>query len=197
MRKAKIDHLRAQIACNNVLYPRIQAIEAALKSDLDKSRTVYFNSLVEQLEKNPSKDCPPGNDPNKLEHTYDGMLLSLLRQVGDSAKVGVKEAGVAGDQREDKLGDALADGMAMHVAKLKETIDDDTKTMEDEIKEQKKNITSEDLHEGFSNKVLIPRLLKAVFSHYSAVRSSQTIACSPADCRQTRSSEKNRKEDYY
>jgi len=83
--------------------------------------------------------------------------LSLLRQVGDSAKVSVKEAGVAGDQREEKLGDALADGMAMHVVKLKETIDDDTKTLEDEIKEQKRNITSEDLHEGFSSKYVPPK----------------------------------------
>ncbi|KAJ6559104.1 Cdc37 N terminal kinase binding-domain-containing protein [Mycena vulgaris] len=158
LRKVKIDHLRAQIACNNVLYPRIQSIQAVLTSaDLDKPRTVYFNSLVEQLEKNPSKDCPPGNDPTKLEHTYDGMLLSLLHQVGDAAKVAVKEAGVTDDQREERIGKALADGIAEHVVKLKETIDTDTKAVEEEEKEQKKHITSEDMHDGFANKYVPPK----------------------------------------
>ncbi|KAJ7459933.1 Cdc37 N terminal kinase binding-domain-containing protein [Mycena latifolia] len=157
-RKVKIEHLRAQIACNNVLYPRIQSIQASLaSSDLAKPRTVYFNSLVEQLEKNPSKDCPPGNDPTKVEQTYDGMLLSLLHQVGEAAKVSVKEAGVSDDQREERLGKALADGMAEHVVRLKETIDNDSKTLEEEQNEQKKHITSEDLHDGFANKYVPPK----------------------------------------
>ncbi|KAJ7134710.1 Cdc37 N terminal kinase binding-domain-containing protein [Mycena epipterygia] len=157
-RKVKIEHFRAQIACNNVLYPRIQSIQASLtSSDLDKPRTVYFNSLVEQLEKNPSKDCPPGNDPTKLEQTYDGMLLSLLRQVGEEAKGAVKEAGVSDDQREERIGKALVDGMAVHVVKLKETIDADSKTLEEEEKEQKKHITSEDMHDGFENKYVPPK----------------------------------------
>ena len=48
-RKYKIAQLEAQIACNNVLLPRIKEIAAALASDkLDKPRTVYFNTLVEQ-----------------------------------------------------------------------------------------------------------------------------------------------------
>ncbi|KAJ7069765.1 Cdc37 N terminal kinase binding-domain-containing protein [Mycena amicta] len=157
-RKHKIGQLEAQIACNNVLLPRIQQIATTLKSDTaDKPRTVYFNSLVEQLEKNPSKDCPPGNDPSKLEHTYDGMLLSLLRQVGDSANVAVKEAAVSADEREERLGKALAQGIAEHVTQLKQTIDDDGKTLAEELKEQKKHITSEDLHDGFSNKYVPPQ----------------------------------------
>ncbi|KAJ6605685.1 hsp90-like protein [Mycena sp. CBHHK59/15] len=157
-RKAKIEHLRAQNACNNVLYPRIQSIHSTLSSpDSDKPRTVYFNSLVEQLEKNPSKDCPPRNDPTDLKQTYDGMLLSLLHQVGEAAKVAVKEAGVADDQREQWISKALADGMAEHVVKLKETIDSDSKTLEEEEKEQKKHITSEDMHDGFANTYVPPK----------------------------------------
>ncbi|KAJ7695640.1 hsp90-like protein [Mycena rosella] len=157
-RKVKIDHLRAQIACNNVLYPRIQSIQASLtSSNLDKPRTAYFNSLVEQLEKNPSKECPPGNDPTKAEQTYDGMLLSLLHQVVSEAAKVVKEAGVTDDQREEKLGKALEEGMAEHVVRLKETIDNDSKTLEEEEKEQKKHITSEDMHDGFANKYVPPK----------------------------------------
>ncbi|KAJ7505228.1 Cdc37 N terminal kinase binding-domain-containing protein [Mycena galericulata] len=157
-RKVHIQELRAQIACNNVLLPRIQAIHATLTSpDLDKPRTVYFNSLVEQLEKNPSKECPPGNDPNIREHTYDFMILSLLQKVGQDSRIAVKEAGVTDDQREEKLGKALADGMAEHAVKLKETIDEDAKKLEEEEHEQKKHITSEDMHDGFANKYVPPK----------------------------------------
>lgn len=108
---------------------------------------------MEQLEKNPSKDCPPGHDPSKLEQTYDGMLLSLLHQVGEAAKVSIKEAGVTEDLREEKLGKALADGMGEHVGRLRETIENDKRELETEEKEQKKHITSEDLHDGFDSKV--------------------------------------------
>ncbi|KAJ7175958.1 Cdc37 N terminal kinase binding-domain-containing protein [Mycena filopes] len=153
-RKYNIAHLRAQIACNHILYPRIQAIQSTLESpDSDKPRTAYFNSLVEQLQRSPSKECPPGNDPSQLEQTYDGMLLSLLHQVGEAANTAVKEAGATGDQREEKLGKALADGMKEHVVRLKETIEKDTKSLEAEEKEQKKHITSEDMRDGFSTKV--------------------------------------------
>ncbi|KAF7314379.1 Hsp90 co-chaperone Cdc37g [Mycena kentingensis (nom. inval.)] len=152
-RKFKISNLEAQIACNNVLLPRIHEITATLKSDsLDKPKTVYFTGLVEQLERNPSKDCPPGNDPSKPEYTYDGMLLSLLRKVSDTAKVAVKEAGVSDDQREERLSKELTAGMEEHAVQLKETIDNDTKSLQEELKEQQKHITSDDLHDGFSSK---------------------------------------------
>ncbi|KAJ7025338.1 hypothetical protein C8F04DRAFT_136573 [Mycena alexandri] len=157
-RKFNIARLRAQIACNNIIYPRIQSIHSSLESpDSDKPRTVYFNSLVEQLQRNPSKECPPGNDPNQLEQTYDGMVLSLLRQVGDEAKDAVKVAGVAEDQREERIGKALADGMKEHVVRLKETIDKDSNELEQELKEQKKHITSEDIHDGFTTKYVPPK----------------------------------------
>ncbi|KAJ6578059.1 Cdc37 N terminal kinase binding-domain-containing protein [Mycena capillaripes] len=111
-RKANIQCLRAQIACNKVLYPRIQSIQSLLEApDSAKPRTVYFNLLVEQLERNPSKDCPPGNDTNQLKQTYNEMLLSLLRQVGDGVHIAVKEAGVTDDQQEEKISKALAEGM--------------------------------------------------------------------------------------
>ncbi|CAK5284095.1 unnamed protein product [Mycena citricolor] len=158
LRKNKIDHLNAQIACNKVLSPRIEDIHAKLTSaDLDKPQSVYFNSLVEQLETNPSKECPPGNNPDKLEHTYDGMILSLLRQVADSAKAEVKNAGVSADEREQRLGKALANGLGKHIVQLKETIANDEKTVKEELAEQKKHITSEDMHDGFDTKYVPPK----------------------------------------
>jgi cell division cycle protein 37 len=143
--------------------------------DGDKPRTVYFSSLVEQLERNPSKECPPGNNPDELEQTYDGMLLSLLRQVGDAAKVAVKEAGVSDDQREEKIGKALTEGMKEHVVRLKEIIDNDSKELEQELNKQKKHITSDDMHDRFANKVRIWGSIKnAVSPVLSSVCSSET-----------------------
>jgi cell division cycle protein 37 len=81
------------------------------------------------------------------------MLLSLLKQVGEDAKVKVKDAGVTEADRDEKLAKALANGMAEHVKRLKETIDKDIEKLAEEEKEQKKHITSDDLHEGFDSKV--------------------------------------------
>lgn len=85
------------------------------------------------------------------------MLLSLLKQVGEDARVKVKESGTLEAEREAKLGKLLASGMAEHVGRLKETIDNDSKTLATEEKEQKKHITMDDLHDGFSNKVSTER----------------------------------------
>lgn len=158
LRKQTIARLRAQIDCNNVILPRITAISTTLTDPAPSTPpTVYFNSLAEQLEKNPSRDCPPTNDPTKIEQTYDGMILSLLKQVGEEAKIKVKEAGVAEADRGKKLAKALANGMAEHMKRLKETIDKDVQKLAEEEKEQKKHITSEDLHEGFESKYVPPK----------------------------------------
>ncbi|KAJ3839090.1 Cdc37 N terminal kinase binding-domain-containing protein [Lentinula raphanica] len=156
-RKQKIAHLRAQIDCNKVLYPRIQDIYTHLSSPSDTSPTVYFNSLYEQLQKNPSKDCPPGNDPNKLEHTYDGMLLSLLGQVSAEAKDKIKDTSVLESEKDEKLGKALTEKIKFHVDHLGETIKKDEAELAAEEKEQKKHITSDDLHDGFSSKYIPPK----------------------------------------
>jgi cell division cycle protein 37 len=168
VRKQTIARLRAQIDCNNVLLPRITSISNTVADPAPSTPpTVYFNSLVEQLQKNPSRDCPPTNDPTKLEQTYDGMLLSLLKQVGEESKVKVKEAGATEADREDKLVKAISSGMAEHVKRLKETIDKDVEKLAQEEKEQRKHITSEDVHDGFESKVsssfpLITKVFKSL-----------------------------------
>ncbi|GLB38381.1 putative cdc37 C terminal domain [Lyophyllum shimeji] len=156
-RRHNIAKLQAQIACNGVLLPRITEIANTLSDPAPSTPpTAYFNSLAEQLEKNPSRDCPPTNDPNKFEQTYDGMLLSLLKQVGEEARQKVKEAGTPESEREDKIAQHLASAMQDHVQRLKETIDKDSAELKREEEEQKKKITMEDLHEGFSNKYVPP-----------------------------------------
>lgn len=121
------------------------------KSDQQLS---YFNSLVEKLEKNPSKECPPGNDSSKSEQTYDGMLLILLRGVTDAVKKRISMLNLSESEKEARLGSELADEMGMHVKELQKEIDKKKQELEEEVQEQKRKITSEDIHEGFDNKVL-------------------------------------------
>ncbi|PPQ78740.1 hypothetical protein CVT25_010743 [Psilocybe cyanescens] len=157
MRKHKIQTLKAQIACNQVLLPRITEIEKTLKNPPSSiTAPAYFSSLVEKLRTNPSRDCPPGNDPTKLEHTYDGMLLSLLTMVSEKSKEKLKEGHVSGEDIAQKLAKELAAEMGVHVKQLSETIDRDQKELEQEQQEQKKHITMDDLHDGFESKYVPP-----------------------------------------
>lgn len=129
-RKQKIAHLEAQIACNNVLLPRIKDIARALADpNADILPVKYWSNLVEQLGKNPSKDCPPGNDPTKPEHTYDGMLLILFQKVTQDAKDKLKELNLQESEKEEKLGKQLAEEMATHVIQLGEMIEKDKREL--------------------------------------------------------------------
>ncbi|KAF8967018.1 hsp90-like protein [Flammula alnicola] len=157
LRKHKIQTLTAQISCNEILLPRIKKILNDLTNPSTSTPApVYFNSLVDQLQTNPSRDCPPGNDPSKLEQTYDGMLLSLLKMVGEKAREKVKEAGLLEADKDERLTKELAAEMAVHVKQLGETIEKDKKELETEEAEQKKHITMDDLHEGFESKYVAP-----------------------------------------
>ncbi|ESK90442.1 hsp90 co-chaperone cdc37 [Moniliophthora roreri MCA 2997] len=176
-RKDKIASLRAQIDCNTVLLPRIREIRTNLTTPASIPPTTYFNNLVEQLEKNPSKDCPPGNDPSKLEHTYDGMILNLLQLVSQQAKEKIKDASVLDNEKDEKLAQGLIDGMEFHCEELKKTIDRDQAELEAEEKEQKKHITSDDLHEGFSSKYVPAKLAPPAVpvSKIEKPKSKQTV----------------------
>ncbi|EAU86445.1 hsp90-like protein [Coprinopsis cinerea okayama7 len=157
-RKQKIAHLQAQIACNKVLLPRITEIAKTLADpNASTPAPAYFNNLVEQLEKNPSKDCPPGNNPDKIEQTYDGMVLSLLQRVSQDAKNKLKELNLAESEKEERLSKELVEQMETHVKQLGEVIERDQKEVEEEIREQKKKITSEDIREGWETKYVPPK----------------------------------------
>ena len=135
-----------------MLLPRITEIAGKLAVE-QQNRTAYFSGLVERLEKAPSKDCPPGNDPEKSEQTYDGMLLNLLSKVSQEAKEKVKADGVSEGEKNEKIGGVLEEKMKYHVKNLGEMIEKDKKEVEGLVKEQKKHITSDDLHDGFDSKV--------------------------------------------
>ena len=73
--------------------------------------------------------------------------------VSEKAKDKVKEADVVGAEKDVRLAKELAVEVATHVQQLGDTIDKNQKELDDELKEQKKHITSDDLHEGFDSKV--------------------------------------------
>jgi len=158
-RKHKIGQLEAQVACNKVLLGRIKDIATALDEPAKAGGappTAYFSSLVQRLETAPSKDCPPGNDPSKREHTYDGMLLNLLQRVTQDVKEKIKGLNLDEKEKDARSGAELAAQMRWHVEKLAETIVKDGEEAEREKEEQKRKITSEDIHEGFETHYVPP-----------------------------------------
>ena len=142
-RKQRIQALTAEISCNKVLQPRLQSISAAISTN--PTPLTYLSNLVEQLQTNPSSDAPPTNAPG--QPTYDAMILSLLLQVSEAAK---KEAAGKGD---NVVGEKVKEGLERHLVQLGEHTEKLGKDLEVELQEQKKHITSEDMHDGFDSKV--------------------------------------------
>lgn len=158
-RRHKIDALTTEIACNSVLHPRLLRIrqriagapatalgDLAEDADAGQSHTglPFFQYLVDRLQSSPSPAAPPTNAQN--QPTYDAMILSLLFQIYDTIKV------LPQDEQEK----AVLDGMATHIAQLSDHSRKLEADLEAELAEQKKHITSDDIHEGWESKVSHP-----------------------------------------
>lgn len=138
-RKHKIAAIKAEISCNGVLAPRLRDYRAKLGSP--DGGLKYFQQLVEQLQTRPSPEAPQTNA--KDQPTYDAMVLSLLLQIWDGAK------SLPADEQEA----AVLGGLDKHIAQLAEHTTQLENDLATEEKEQRKHITSEDIHEGFESKV--------------------------------------------
>lgn len=140
-RKVRIAQLQADLACNDVLEPRIKQIA----KDVEAQGPSHFSQLVDRLKTQPSPEKPPTNAPN--QKTYDEMVLSLLLGVWEDAK----KEGV--DKDSPRLGEVLVQGLQKHVQQLAEHQTKMRKDLATEEAEQKKKITSDDIHEGFDSHV--------------------------------------------
>lgn len=149
-RKHRIAQLKAEIACNDVLNPRLAEFTSTLEKAESAERTGKINETVERLKKSPSPDKPPTNAPN--QPTYDEMVLSLLLRVSDDAKAQVKDK-----EDKDAIGEKLVELLKEHLVKLREVTDKYRVELENEEKEQKKHITSDDIHDGFSSTKIAPK----------------------------------------
>jgi cell division cycle protein 37 len=141
MRKAHIAQLKADIACNDVLAPRLRQIA----SDVEAKGPSEFSTLVERFKTSPSPEAPPTNAPG--QKTYDEMLLALMLKVWEGAKT----QGV--DKDDPKLGEALVKGLKKHDVELAQHQEKLRKELASEEAEQNKKITSDDIHEGFESHV--------------------------------------------
>jgi len=160
VRKHKIEALKAEIACNKVLEPRLKRVgeriagalgtgkgELAEDAAVGKTNTglIFFQYLVERLQNNPSPSAPPTNA--KDQPTYDAMILSLLLQIYDTVKALPKD-----DQEK-----GILDGLENHVKRLGEHTRKLEGELDTELKEQHKHITSEDIKEGWESKYVPPK----------------------------------------
>ena len=138
-RKMRIHDLESKLALSKFLNPRIEKIIA----EVQEGGKARFSSITEQLNTNPSPDKPPGNAPN--QPTYDMMLHELMLQVWK----GVKDAGGTGE--DTNLTDKLVAGLRDALEKQHQDDIQNEKDLEYERKEQKKHITSDDVHDGFDS----------------------------------------------
>ncbi|KAI0826771.1 Cdc37 N terminal kinase binding-domain-containing protein [Trametes gibbosa] len=145
MRKMRIAQLKADIACNEVLKPRLQKIA----EDVEAQGASHFSSLVERYQTNPSPEAPPTDAPE--QKSYDQMLLSLMLKVWEDAK----KKGVEKD--DPNLSSALVAGLKEHLVGLDEHQAKMKSDLQVEEEEQHKKITMEDIHEGFDSHYVPPR----------------------------------------
>jgi cell division cycle protein 37 len=141
----KIEALQAEVACNEVLLPRLRTITEEVHGADDGP--AEFSKIVERLKTNPSPEAPPSNSPNKI--SYDQMILSLLLQVYE----GAKEKGL--DKNDDRLRETLIANLKSHIAKLGETTEKLRKDLDAELSEKNKKITSESIHDGWDSHVSV------------------------------------------
>lgn len=168
LRKQRIKAYRAEIDCNRVLAPRLDRIRDRFEGSLGQSNPSqtqwaedseeacrltglpFYQHLVERLLTCPSSLAPPTNSKN--QPTYDAMILSLLQQMHETVK------SLPSDEQEK----GLLNGLKHHIAQIAEHTLKLQHDLENELSEQQKHITSDDIKEGFENKVR-----RDVFSAYA------------------------------
>jgi cell division cycle protein 37 len=137
-RRQLIANLRGEIALNNILKPRLESLRSRISADPSAGLSV-FSGEVHRLKTNPSPDKPPTG--HAKQPTYDEMLLDLLLRVRTAA---VNSAD--GDKVDVSK---LVEQLEFHEKELDNRSEECEKQAHAEEMEQKKKITSEDVHEGF------------------------------------------------
>lgn len=100
---------------------------------------------MQRLREQPKPDKPP--HPEAV--TYDAMIEALLNKVFGEV---VHEQAVPRDD-EEKLGKALSKQFKVHLDEFIRLTGDAKKILADDLEEQHRHITSDDLHVGWDSKV--------------------------------------------
>ncbi|KAH8989665.1 Cdc37 N terminal kinase binding-domain-containing protein [Lactarius hatsudake] len=138
-RNRRIEQLGAEVACNDVLLARLRALQPKLA----QSGSSYFSSEVDRLSANPSPEAPPTNAAKPVP--YDEMILTLLKSIA-------KEAQETADSDTSKLDKLLEERLDFHTKKLSDITEERRNERDTLVKEKSKQITMDDLHEGFESK---------------------------------------------
>ena len=143
-RKHKITQLEAELACNKVILTRLDKVAddtAAQGAD----GPAFFSRLVEQLKRSPAPDKPKSGAAN--QPTYDALLEASLMRTFEA----LKNKGVTpGDP---KFAEKLVQAIRDHTAEFRAADAEQETQLAVEVAEQKKKITSDDIHDGFESAV--------------------------------------------
>lgn len=142
MRKLKLKHLDLETAMNASLLTRMRSLLAQLKSEGIPFIQRQIAELRVKVPDFADKQFKDGEQPSE-----DHMILSLWTQVANAVeKDGKGEEGKA---------ERLVKELESHVERLRKRQDEEIPAEKAEIeKEQKKYITSDDLHVGFETKTV-------------------------------------------
>lgn len=173
-RKLNIAKLNSELSLNAVLRPRIETI----KTGVSEKGVDYYRSVQRRLKEDPSGEKPQTGAAN--QPTYDMMMGQLLGDIWREAswmvdgakwengmvqmdgkkvdeKAGEPEWARAAvpDGKKDSLKARLEERLSWHVAELDRRDKEVRVEIAEEEKEQKKHITSDDIHEGFSQTAVV------------------------------------------
>ena len=141
LRKLKLEHLGLEHTMNASLLVRLRSLLDSTRSEgpLFIARTV--SELKAKVPDYEGKTFKDGEQPSE-----DHMILSLLSQVANA----VEKSGAG----EEGRGERLVKELEVHEKRLVQRQVDVEKERIEEEKEQRKHITSDDLHTGFESKTV-------------------------------------------
>lgn len=145
MRKLKAKHLDLELAMNASLLARMRSLHSQLQAEGIPFLQRQISELRVKVPDFADKKFKDGEQPSE-----DHMILSLWTQVANA----VEKDGKGDEGKADRLVKELES----HIERLRKRQEEEISAEKAEIdKEQKKYITSDDLHVGFESKTVCAR----------------------------------------
>lgn len=137
---------------NKSLISRIDAIISSAKSSDTSNASTYLQNEISKLKSNlgyvyEEKKFTPGEQPSE-----DHMIVSLLSQVVKAVKEEEEKSGKTSD--EQGRTERIVKTLEWHKSRLLQRQEEIQKEKVEIAAEQKKYITSEDIHDGYDSKTV-------------------------------------------
>ncbi|GAA5835884.1 hypothetical protein JCM3766R1_005878 [Sporobolomyces carnicolor] len=152
-RRQKLEAFKVEEPMNVSLIARIDSLIAASKSTDVASASTYLQNEIAKLKSAlgytyEEKKFAQGEQPSE-----DHMIVSLLSQVVKAVKEEEEKTGKTGD--EQGRTDRIVKTLEWHKSRLLQRQEEIKKEKVDIAAEQKKWITSEDIHDGWDSKTIV------------------------------------------